>query len=731
MPEISGTAAKRPAARDESTSGSPLGCFIEALTRKKPLDGRTNTSLNRCLTLLDLTTLGVGSTLGLGLYVLAGQVASTKAGPAVVISFALAALASAFSALCYSEFASRVPRAGSAYAYSYITTGEFVAFIIGWNLILEYVIGASSVARAFSGYLRFVFNHVMLYFQTDGGDHGTIQTGANTIKLASNATALLAKTLATARDQNLLVGTTNATIIPITNGQAAPLLTQIEEYVYRYFDWVCIAIVLVLTIFILFGVKESTKITLVFTGVNLSVVVIIVLSSIGSLDLRNWRLAKEELPDAKYGEGGFMPYGWAGVLAGSASCFFGFIGFDTVASSAEEAKNPRRNVPLSIVLSLFISFLAYMSISMVQTLLWPYYQQDSITILPYIFAQLNMPLTYTIVLIGAVAGLASSQLGAMYPLPRILYSMAQDKLIYASLSKVNRKLKLPIRATIVGSCFIAMLACLLDISDLADMVSIGTLAAYSLVSLSVLIIRYEDRSDAVDDSTMLSGRLSFQDILSVEGQGARSTRKDQISIFDKEDWKSTNDQQTKEASGPNTKAQQTSNINKWFTGLPDDKPTDASSAKSKVYIAIIVILTILLNLVVVALASWTPRSDQQQQPNERLYCDLRSLLAYATALLAVALVVVVYLLSKLPNSSNYDKQKEMFLVPFVPITPTLSILVNTFLMLNLNYLTWIRFTVWMAIGLFIYFSYGIWNSEGYFLHLEDEPEVDTDKSRHH
>lgn len=731
---------------------------------------------------------GVGSTLGLGLYVLAGQVASNKAGPGCVISFAMAALASVFSALCYAEFAGRVPRAGSAYAYSYITVGEFVAFIIGWNLILEYVIGAASVARGFSEYLSSVFQYIILAFRGSTSDisssmakiaiHNPTAASSHTINQSINATT--ATLIASAEN---ISSTIASNIIPQANQTMENVLSGFVErsihesyfdsicnYVQQYFDWPSIVITIVITAFILFGVKESTNVTMTFTVVNLIVVLVVVSSSISSLDIHNWQLSKHEVPEG-FGEGGFLPYGWAGVLAGSATCFFGFIGFDTIASSAEEAKNPRRNVPLSILLSLFISFLAYMSIAIVQTLLWPYYEQNKVTILPYIFDKLHMPLVHWIVLFGAIAGLASSQLGGMYPLPRILYSMAHDKLIYGYLAHVNKRLKLPVRATIVGSIFIALLSCLLNIQDLADMVSIGTLAAYSLVSLAVLILRYEDRSDAVDDSTILNNNhVTMTDILNtIESSTVAGSNINNNSFAANEKSKELERKRSKlsqkqsipirEKGSKAVVAQLSVGFHSWFKGSAFDEsqenqqevtaqnniqtssptkqnrgyldllinwrrdsnsgddtkhatPNDETSRQSKVLITIIVILTIILDLNALCYTCppwWLVSSS----PN--LIVEPLTILGASSCILLVFLATTMLMLSRLPTGHT---NSDMFKVPLVPLIPTLSILVNTFLMLNLSYLTWVRFTVWMTIGFFIYFTYGIWNSEGYLLYLD-------------
>lgn len=718
---------------------------------------------------------------------LAGQVASNKAGPGVIISFALAALASAFSAICYAEFAGRVPRAGSAYAYSYITVGEFVAFIIGWNMILEYVIGASSVARGFSGYLRFVYDLVAQSVSSVSSVGTSLETS---ISLGEQNTTRFFPLSDNSTMERLVEPVLSAATNLTLTAEPSSFLELLTDYLIEYFDWVSVAIIVAITVLILFGVKDSTNVTLAFTCVNILVVITVVVSSFGYLDLRNWRLPKDEVPHG-YGEGGFLPYGWSGVLAGSATCFFGFIGFDTIASSAEEAKQPRKNVPLSIILSLFISFLAYMAIAVVQTLLWPYYDQNRVTILPYIFERLDMPVTYWIVLLGAIAGLASSQLGGMFPLPRILYSMAQDKLIYSSLAHVNRRLKLPVRATIVGSICVALLACLLDIQDLADMVSIGTLAAYSLVSIAVLIVRYENRDDELDDRIALGQRLSFADIISTSSTSSRvearsgknqpivnnDLKKEQLhgkpsvpegsppsarpKLMPKSStpirergskavtaqlsyyWSKPQDTggtgeavTVGSASPPGTdnKTNRRQKRSERLKGLLDllivwksddylknRSPDSETGYQSKVLIYMLVLLTTILDIVALCLTSnhinRTARAESYfiRAIVEQSYVDPKTVLQCTGCIVTIAIVALLLMLSRLPTSK--PNHPNMFQTPFVPLIPALSITVNTFLMLNLGYLTWIRFAIWMAVGLFIYFTYGIWNSQGYLLRL--------------
>ncbi|XP_026465834.1 LOW QUALITY PROTEIN: cationic amino acid transporter 2-like, partial [Ctenocephalides felis] len=253
-----------------------------ALTRRKRIadDAEGETKLARVLDVVDLTALGVGSTLGLGVYVLAGAVARGEAGPAVAISFLVAAIASAFAGLCYAEFAARVPKAGSAYVYSYVSVGEFAAFTIGWNLILEYVIGTSSVARGMSNYIDALTGYQMRSF--------------------------------------------------LVMMQALDI-----DFLGDYPDFFACIVVILLAALLSVGVKESTILNNIFTAVNLVTVAVVLVAGSIKADPANWRISKEDIPAnvTNGGEGGFMPFGFAGVMAGAAKCFYGFVGFDCVATT--------------------------------------------------------------------------------------------------------------------------------------------------------------------------------------------------------------------------------------------------------------------------------------------------------------------------------------------------------------------------------------------------------------
>ncbi|KAL4707995.1 hypothetical protein ACJJTC_010611 [Scirpophaga incertulas] len=428
-----------------------MGCarIFAALRRCKQLkDEDTSTPLARCLGLLDLTALGVGSTLGLGVYVLAGAVAKTVAGPAVTLSFLVAAVASAFAGLCYAEFAARVPKAGSAYVYSYVSVGEFIAFTIGWNLILEYVIGTASVAKGMANYIDSLCNNT--------------------------------------------IGATMREIAPIN-----------VAFLADYPDFFAFALVLLITILLAIGVKESTKLNNVFTALNMATVIVVVIAGAIKSNPANWRIKLEDIPaeyQASAGAGGFMPWGVAGVMAGAAKCFFGFVGFDCVATTGEEARNPKRDIPLSIVLSLVIIFVSYFSIATVLTMMWPYYLQDADAPFPHVFTVAGLPAVKWIVTVGAVFALCTSLLGAMFPLPRVLYAMGADGVLFRPLAAIHSRTRTPLRATLLSGLLSAAMAAIFNLNQLIDMMSIGTLLAYTIVATSVLILRYEE-----DESTIPLG----------------------------------------------------------------------------------------------------------------------------------------------------------------------------------------------------------------------------------
>lgn len=458
--------------------------FWNAVKRRKRVidNGSSESQLARVLNVFDLTFLGVGSTLGLGVYLLAGSVAYEQAGPSVTISFLVAALASAMAGMCYAEFASRVPKAGSAYVYSYITVGEFVAFSIGWNLILEYGIGES--AEYISG-----DQQMMVHF-----------AGASSVArgLSNYIDALM---------DNRMKEFLRATM-PINVG-----------FLGQYPDWLAWIVILVLNAVIAFGVKESTFVNNICTTFNLATICVVIVAGGIAANPANWSIAKESIPaGVRGGEGGFMPYGIAGIMAGAAKCFFGFVGFDVVATTGEEAINPLRNIPLAIAISLSIIFAAYFGVSTVITMLVPYYEQDPGAPLPYAFGAVGMFEIKWIVTIGAIFALCTTMLGALFPLPRIIYAMASDGLLFKGLSRINGRTKTPLVASVFAGLLSSTMALIFDLNQLIEMLSIGTLLAYTIVAISVLVLRYQyDLGSAIteDDSPQTDAKAILGQLLNV------------------------------------------------------------------------------------------------------------------------------------------------------------------------------------------------------------------------
>jgi len=593
------------------------------------VDQPNKKKLARVLNLMDLTALGVGSTLGVGVYVLAGNVARIEAGPAVVLSFVLAAFASAFAGLCYAEFAARVPRAGSAYVYSYVGVGEFVAFVIGWNLILEYVIGTASVAKAFSNYIDALLDYP--------------------------------------------VKTTMTYLFPMN-----------VSFLADYPDVLSFSLVLLLSIILSWGVRESTMINNVFTVVNLLTVVTVVVTGLFKVNLYNWNIPKQDIPkSARGGEGGFMPFGWAGVTAGAAKCFYGFIGFDSVATTGEEAKNPKRDIPLAIILSLTIITFAYCCISSVLTLMWPYYDQDIDAPFPYVYDHLGWTALKLIVSSGAIFAMFASLLASMFSMPRILMTMAEDGLMFSMFSIIHPKFKTPLLATLLSGLFAGIVTALLNLDQLMNMMSIGTLLAYTIVCICVLVLRYKTDSD-------VDGPVDKQENGKQPESGgfAKAVGK----YFNLSNVKSANRDTQIVATTIIILYICTSALFSFITvqqqcAAVDHRRCDESDSNSTHF------------------QPDCAKNTTGGNPFER-ECVEHNIAKYASIVLAIGLLLLLLLLTRQPQSNK----KLSFKVPLVPLIPCVSILMNVYLMMKLDVITWIRFSIWLVIGLCVYGLYGMKNS---------------------
>ncbi|XP_033954873.1 solute carrier family 7, member 3 [Pseudochaenichthys georgianus] len=609
-----------------------LATFGKVLLRRRALDfSGEETRFARCLSTLDLIALGVGSTLGAGVYVLAGEVAREKAGPAIVLCFLIAALSSMLAGLCYAEFGARVPKTGSAYLYSYVTVGEIWAFITGWNLILSYVIGTASVARAWSStFDSLVEQKISGFFKA-----------SMTMKVPGNVLA-------------------------------------------EYPDLFALILVLLLSGLLAFGVNESALVNKIFTGVNLVVLGFVIISGFVKGDSANWNLTEEDYVsyinssnstktlkvDEEFGVGGFAPFGLTGVLSGAATCFYAFVGFDCIATTSEEAKNPMRSIPVGIVASLLICFFAYFGVSAALTLMMPYYELNRQSPLPEAFSYVGWSPARYIVAVGSLCALSTSLLGSMFPMPRVIYAMAEDGLLFRILSRINERTKTPLLATIASGVVAALMAFLFDLAALVDLMSIGTLLAYSLVAICVLILRYQP-------GRLNSSSQTEKLVEMVEGEKVAVSGGDSGDEYGME----TEEKPLRE----------TLTIKLLF--CPSEKvPTQTSG---NIVYATTAIISVFITVLCVILAN----------------C-LRELLAghagvvVPCVILTLLCAVCVIIIWRQPES----KEALTFKVPLLPWLPLFSVFVNIYLMMQLDRGTWCRFAVWMLIGFAIYFLYGIKNS---------------------
>lgn len=375
------------------------------LTRRKSAeDWFSESPLKRCLTTLDLTSIGVGTVVGAGLYVVTGELARDVAGPAVILSFFLAGVAAFFSGICYAEFGCRIPKAGSAYVYSYVAVGELWAFVVGWNMILEYLIAAASVARACSEYINsFAQGYIYKFFMED-------------------------------------IATWNASALG------------------SFPDLLAMALALIFTAIVSTGARKSSLVNKVMTFINLSVIIFIICAGLYFVDGKNWK------PN-------FAPYGVGGVLTAAGSCFYAFVGFDVIGTASEEAINPKRSIPLSIILCIAISFLAYFGVSTVLTLILPYDHLSRFAPLAEAFAQRGFTGAKYVVATGGLCATMSTLLTNTFAAPRVVFSMASDGLLLHWFAHVNEKTKVPVRAACVNGVLIAILALLLDVKQLVSLIS--------------------------------------------------------------------------------------------------------------------------------------------------------------------------------------------------------------------------------------------------------------------
>ncbi|WP_017551633.1 amino acid permease [Heyndrickxia coagulans] len=395
------------------------------LFRKKSMDymlkqARGKKSLQKALGPFDLTMLGVGAVIGTGIFVLTGIVAAQAAGPAIILSFIFSGIACALTALCYAEFASMIPASGSAYTYSYATFGELFAWVLGWDLILEYGLACSVVASGWSAY----FQDLVRGF------------GIHLPQALSGA-------------YNPAKGS--------------------------YIDLMAVVIVFFLSAVLLTGVKESSKINNVMVCIKIGVILLFLAVGIFYVKPANWTP--------------FMPYGFSGIIKGAATAFLAYIGFDAVSSAAEEVRNPQRDMPIGIISSLAICIVLYVAVSAVLTGMIPYAKLNVGDPVAFALRVVHQNWVAGFVSLGAILGITTVLFVMMYGQTRLFFAISRDGLLPKSISKLTEKTKTPTRSIILTWLMATVFSAVVPLNQLAELTNIGTLFAFIVVSISVIVLR--------------------------------------------------------------------------------------------------------------------------------------------------------------------------------------------------------------------------------------------------
>ncbi|XP_014955846.3 cationic amino acid transporter 3-like [Ovis aries] len=565
------------------------------------------------LNTLDLVGFGVASTLGASVYIVAGAVAKYIAGPATIISLLVAALSCVMCGLCYAELRAQVPCSGSVYLYSYVTMGQLCAFIIGWNLILYLVIGTASLSKVWS-----------ITFDSLIGNH----------------------------------------ISQALEGTFSPYM---PSFLATFPDFVALALLLVMIGVMLLGPHASPLIIIVFTGINIFVPIFTIISGFSKGDLHNWQLTEQDYrlntsgssdiySLGPLGSGGFVPFGFDGILRGAALCFYSFVGFDGIVMKGREARNPQRSITLSMVISIFIGFLVYSGVSASVTLMVPYYQIHPYSPLPQAFLHVGWDPARYVMAVVFLCALLYSLLGTMFYMSQLICAMAKDGLLFRGLAQIHARTGTPVTAVMSSVNLAAMMALLLDLRHIVEHMSTGMIFSNIVGTFSVLVLRYQPNlNDKTEEEVEMEPEVEEHPLDSVP---VASTPRILKSL--------------------------------WFPAstIPIQK-------SGQIVYGCAFLVVLLLTILSLILAQW---------PNQVFSGDPG--LTTVAVLLLLLITGVTVIIWRQPQ----DPSPLMFRVPALPVLPLVSIFVNIYLMMLMTPRTWTQFGIWNAIGFVIYFGYGIQHS---------------------
>ncbi|XP_038432930.1 LOW QUALITY PROTEIN: cationic amino acid transporter 3-like [Canis lupus familiaris] len=621
--------------------------FGKKLVRKHPLElPVAETAPARSLSTLDLVVLGVGNTLGVSVYILVGEVARDQAGPSLVISILVAGLTSVLAGLCYGEISARVPHSGSVYLYSYVTVGELWAFISGWFLII------TSFAR--TGIRIWAWT---LFFDNLFGNKFSL--------------------------------TLQETFLP----QAPGVFVEILGFIVMF-------LLLLLMELLTRNIRQLSLVTKMLTLVKVLVLGFVIIYGFLKGDLHNWKLTEDDyikdgLNDTSslglLGSGGFVPFGFQGILRGSATCVFAFTGFNIIVTRVELAQNPKCSIPKSIMISLFICFLVYFGVSAALTLMVPYYQLQPGSTLPEAFLHIGWAPAYHFVNFGFFCSLSTKVFGKMFYIRQQVYMMAKDGLLFPALTRIQTGRYMPILATMIIFIVATIMAFFLGFTDLLDLRSTGALLVFTLLAFIVLILRYQpERKNGGKEAEVLGENEGNEVQVQEENEGneAQVQEENKGNEAQVQEESEGNEADVQEENRPAAESLTLQAL--FFPGNPT--PTALSGWVVSVCSSLLVLLLTLLCLV---LARWPVLLS-----GDPVWITV-------VVLLLVLITGMTGVIWRQPQSSSPIH----FKVPGLPLLPLLSIFLNIYLMMQMTAGTWALLGVGSLVGFAIYFGYGIRHSQ--------------------